>query len=71
MQQNTNNISAFQWLVSWIAILLIVGLLARSNWGKPIVYYFLWMMVLILILTHASDFAALINPAQIQTSGGS
>lgn len=61
---SVNNVSALQWFASWIAILLLVALLARSSWGKSIVYYFVWMTVLILVLTHASDLAALINPAQ-------
>ncbi len=56
--------SALQWFTSWVAILLIVGLLARTSWGRPAVYYLTWMTVLILVLTHAGEFAAIINPAQ-------
>ena len=64
MLPSVSNVSALQWFSAWIAILLIVGLLARSSWGKSIVYYFVWMAVVVLVLTHASDFAAIINPSQ-------
>ncbi len=67
---STSNISALQWFSSWIAILLIVALLARSSWGRPAVYYMLWLTIIILVLTHASDFAAIINPAAQTPPGG-
>ncbi len=69
-----NSGTALQWLTAWVAILLLVVLLARSSWGKPLVYYALWLAVVFLALTHASDIATLWNPAQLaaaqQQQGG-
>ncbi len=66
---NAGTGTALQWLTSWIAILLLLALLAKSSWGKPLVYYTLWLAVAFLALTHATDIASLINPSQAQQGG--
>lgn len=53
---DSNSGSALGWLASWVAILGIVALLARTSWGKPIVYYTMWLAIAVLILTHSQDF---------------
>jgi fatty acid desaturase len=58
---DANQGSAVTWLTSWIAILLMVVLLARTSWGRPIVYYALWLAVALLIFGHASELAGLIS----------
>lgn len=62
--------SALQWMATWIVILSIVALLAKTSWGRPIVYYVTWLAVLLLVLGHASDFANLISGTQVQSTGG-
>ena len=63
---SANSGSALGWFAGWITILLLIALLARTNWGKPIVYYMTWLAVVILILTHADDLAALISGKAFQ-----
>jgi hypothetical protein len=54
---DVNTGSAVGWFAQWLAILLIVFLLAKSNWGRPIVYYMIWLAIVLLVLGHSQDFA--------------
>ena len=58
---NPNSGSAVGWFAQWLAILLIVFLLARTIWGKPIVYYFIWLAIVLLVLGHSQDFADILS----------
>ncbi len=59
MLPNAQTGTALQWFTGWTILLVALVLLARSSWGKPIVSYTVWLAIAILVLTHASDIAAL------------
>lgn len=51
--------NAFSWIVSWLAIILVLVALSSVQWGKRIVYYVAWLSVILLIVTHSSEFSSL------------
>ena len=60
---------AFVWIVTWLIFIAVFVALSSVRWGKTIVYYALWMMVLLLVVTHASELTALINVQALQLNG--
>lgn len=62
--------SAVQWFAAWAVLLLALVLLARSTWGKPIVYYVTWLAITILVLTHSADITNLLTGGGSQVTNG-
>jgi hypothetical protein len=67
---------ALTWLTSWLVIILVLVALAQVEWGKRIVYYVAWLSVVLLIVTHSSEFSSLLGtfgqtPDTIGQSGAS
>lgn len=56
-----DTIKAINFFVGWFVILGGLWLLALTNWGKPIVYYSLWLLVLLTIVVHANELTQLIS----------
>lgn len=61
-------ISAFAWIVAWIAFLALMALIARTEWGRKIIYYLAWLAVTFLIVTHAKDLTKIVEPITRGTS---
>ncbi len=62
--------SALAWFSGWLTVLVLLVLLAKSNWGKPIVYYAAILACVVLILTHVDSFTSLLSGFQGNTSNG-
>jgi hypothetical protein len=60
MTPNPNG-SALAWFTGWITVLVLLVLLAQSNWGKPIVYYAAILASVVLVLTHVDSFTSLLS----------
>lgn len=58
----SSNISAWQWFVKWAVLGLILLAIARTDLGHRLVYYALWLMVALLVVTHPQDIANVLNP---------
>jgi hypothetical protein len=63
------NGSAMAWFTGWITVIVLLTLLAKSDWGKPIVYYAAILGCVILILGHVTDFTNLLSGFQGSTNG--
>lgn len=61
--------SAFTWIVTWIIFLAVFIALASTRWGKPLVYYALWTLVLLLVVTRGKELAATVNVNALQLNG--
>jgi hypothetical protein len=61
MTPDPNTGSALAWLTGWITVIVLLTLLARTSWGKPIVYYAVILACVVLILTHVDDFTSLLS----------
>lgn len=53
------------WIAGWFIIILALYILAKTQWGKPIVYYSLWLMVVFLLITHYSSISGILQAANI------
>ena len=60
---------AFVWIVTWLVMIAVLVALASTRWGKTLVYYALWLMLVLLIVTHGSELASLINVQALQLNG--
>jgi Na+/proline symporter len=60
---------AFVWIVTWLIFIALMVALANVRWGKTLVYYMLWLMVLLLVVTHGPELAALVDVQALQLNG--
>jgi hypothetical protein len=60
---------AFVWIVTWLIFIAVLVALANVRWGKTIVYYALWLMVLLLVVTHGAELATLVDVSALQLNG--
>lgn len=58
-----------KFLTTWIIMILLLVLLAKSSWGKAVVYWLLWLAVLLLVLTHADEITSLVNLPSLELNG--
>ena len=61
MTPDPNNGSALMWFTGWFTMIVLLVLLARTPWGKPLVYYTVILACVILILTHVDSFTGLLS----------
>lgn len=54
--------SAWQFIVKWFVLIFLVILVARTELGNRIVYWALWLMLLLVLVTHSQDFANVLTP---------
>lgn len=54
--------NAWQFFVKWAVLILLVIVIAKTEIGNRLVYYSLWLIVLLLVVTHASDISNVLNP---------
>lgn len=60
-----NNTSALSFFVAWGIILGTLFGFSRNDAGKRITYYTLWLMIVLVLVTHADNFIALVRPSGI------
>jgi hypothetical protein len=47
----------------------LLAILAKTEWGKSIVYYLLWLAVAVLLVTHADELTSMFNSKALQLNG--
>lgn len=60
---------AFIWIMTWIIAIALLVILAQSRWGKTLVYYALWLLVALLLVTHANELTHLVNLGALNLNG--
>ena len=60
---------AFSWIATWIVMILLLIFLAKTQWGKGLVYWLIWLAVILLLVTHADELTSLINVQALQLNG--
>lgn len=61
--------SAINWLGAWLLFILILLLLIKTNVGKTLVYYILWLAVIFLILSHYQQITDILTKGGIVPNG--
>ena len=54
--------SAYQWLLAWAIILVLMNLINRTRVGHVTIYYSLWLMLVFLLVTQYQFFAKALEP---------
>jgi hypothetical protein len=57
------------WVATWAIMLVAISFLAQTQWGKPIVYWFLWLAVLLLVVSHSEELTQLFDVGALQLNG--
>lgn len=57
------------WFSTWILFLLLLVILAKTTWGKSLVYYALWLLVLLLFASHSEEISGLFNVQALELNG--
>ncbi len=53
--------SVMGWLTAWFLMFMLLFVLAKTRGGHTIIYYTAWMLVLLLLVTHASQVTSILN----------
>lgn len=66
--------SAYKWVIAWVAIIVLLGVLNRTRLGHVVIYYALALCLCLLIVLEAGNIAQIFAPlgqtASSSTSGG-
>lgn len=57
------------WVGTWLMMVMLLVVLSKTKWGAPIVYGFLWLAVLLLLLTHAEELTSFFNIKALELNG--
>lgn len=57
------------WFGTWLIMLAVMIGLANTEWGKPIVYWLMWLAVLLLVVSHADELTQFFNAGALQLNG--
>ncbi len=57
------------WIGTWLIMIMVFLFLVNTHWGKPIVYWFLWLAVLLLVVSHADELTQFFNAEALQLNG--
>ena len=60
---------AVTWLSTWVIMIFLLVVLAKTQWGKTLVYYVLWLAVILLLVTHADELNSLVDVGALQLNG--
>ena len=60
---------AFRWIATWIIFIALIAIFARTSWGKGISYWALWLLVVLLIVTHADELTSVIDLSALNLNG--
>lgn len=60
---------AVSWITTWLIMIGLLAILAKTEWGKSIVYYLLWLAVAVLLVTHADELTSMFNSKALQLNG--
>ena len=66
MNTSTSSVNgAVSFIGAWLLVIVIGVALASQGWGKTILYYVLWLAVILLILSHATEISNMLNAGGI------
>lgn len=51
---------AATWMGGWLIVIIGLVSLTQTGWGRTIVYYFLWLAVLLLVVTHSNTITTMV-----------
>lgn len=57
--------AAVTWAAAWLLVLGVLWGISRTNWGRPITYYSLWLMVVLSVVTHYGTISDILNKGNI------
>ncbi len=57
------------WVSTWLIMIFLLVILAKTGPGKTIVYYFLWLAIVLLVVSHADEISQAINVKAFQLNG--
>ena len=63
MVVNLSNV--ITWLASWFIIFAIIIALLQTSWGKVIVYWSTWLLIVLLLVTHANEIGNIFTSGNI------
>lgn len=49
------------WIGAWIVMFLLLFGLAKSRAGHTIIYYWAWLLVVLLIITHSNQLQSVLS----------
>lgn len=61
--------SAINWFAAWAVFILIIAAIAQTSWGRPVVYYLLWLAVIFLLVSHYQEIIELFAEGGITPNG--
>lgn len=61
--------NVLKWFATWLLFIVGAAALARTDWGRPIVYGLLWLLVALLVLSHADEITSLIDIQALNLNG--
>jgi hypothetical protein len=53
------------WLLSWIVLFALLYILSARNWGKTIIYYTTWLIIVLLIVLNGNEIASIFASGNI------
>lgn len=54
--------SAGTFIAAWILIIMGLSVLGSTTWGKPLVAYVLWLMIILVVVSHWPVITELLSP---------
>lgn len=57
------------WVGTWLITIVGLAVLAKTAWGRPIVYGMIWLAVVLLLVSHAEELAQFYNVEALQLNG--
>jgi hypothetical protein len=57
------------WIGTWLVVIAAMIWLSNTRWGRPIVYYLLWLSVVLLIVGNADELTGFFNAKALQLNG--
>lgn len=57
------------WFGTWLMMIALFIFLSNTEWGRPIVYWLLWLAVLLLVVSHSDELTQFFNAGALQLNG--
>jgi len=54
--------------ISWLLIVVLLVFMANTSWGKPILSYTLWLMVLLLLIVSGPSIANMLSQSGVESA---
>lgn len=54
--------SAGAFFAAWILIIVTLMVISSTKWGRPVVAYVLWLMIILVVVTHWAAINEILSP---------